>query len=210
MWRHAIGTDLSADACVYHEEDDSFYVGISRSRTEKMLYIHSGGWVGGWCIVGWVGGWVGARVGWACVSVHRNGRKKAVHPQRWEVTGGWVRGGLVSRWVGRNGWVGGWVRACPHGCVRACVCAPMGACVTAGFMLRPRGGGRCSGQHSYARASMRLRATVPAGGGGGGGGVRAPARRPPPRGGPPPGGALPSRATCGTCPPTTPPASGAW
>ncbi|PSC70317.1 Protease 2 [Micractinium conductrix] len=42
VWRHAIGTDPSADACVYHEEDDSFYVGISRSRTEKMLYIHSG------------------------------------------------------------------------------------------------------------------------------------------------------------------------
>lgn len=34
------------DECVYHEEDDSFYIGISRSRSERMLYIHAGRWQG--------------------------------------------------------------------------------------------------------------------------------------------------------------------
>ena len=42
MWRHVIGSDPSADACVYHEEDESFYIGISRSRSEQLLYIHAG------------------------------------------------------------------------------------------------------------------------------------------------------------------------
>ena len=42
VWRHVIGSDPSADACVYHEEDESFYIGISRSRSEQLLYIHAG------------------------------------------------------------------------------------------------------------------------------------------------------------------------
>ncbi|GAB4817223.1 hypothetical protein N2152v2_004269 [Parachlorella kessleri] len=42
VWRHVVGTDPSDDVCVYHETDDSFYLGIDRSRSEKMLYIHSG------------------------------------------------------------------------------------------------------------------------------------------------------------------------
>jgi oligopeptidase B len=42
VWRHEIGTDPSADECVYHEEDDAFYLGISLSRSQALLYIHSG------------------------------------------------------------------------------------------------------------------------------------------------------------------------
>lgn len=42
MWRHVIGTDPSQDVCVFHEEDDAFYVGLGASRSEKMLFIHSG------------------------------------------------------------------------------------------------------------------------------------------------------------------------
>jgi protease II len=43
-----LGTDPSVpDECVYHEADDAFYVGIGRSRSERVLYLHSGeeGWV---------------------------------------------------------------------------------------------------------------------------------------------------------------------
>lgn len=43
MWRHVIGSDPSDDVCVYCEDDESFYIGISRSRSERLLYIHSGG-----------------------------------------------------------------------------------------------------------------------------------------------------------------------
>lgn len=42
VWRHVIGTDPSADVCVYHEEDEAFYLGLSASRSRKFLYIHSG------------------------------------------------------------------------------------------------------------------------------------------------------------------------
>jgi oligopeptidase B len=43
VWRHVIGTDPSQDQCVYHEADESFYIGIGRSRTERLLYLHAGG-----------------------------------------------------------------------------------------------------------------------------------------------------------------------
>ncbi|KAI3426332.1 hypothetical protein D9Q98_008705 [Chlorella vulgaris] len=42
VWRHVIGTDPAADVCVFHEADDSFYLGIGRSRSERLLYIHAG------------------------------------------------------------------------------------------------------------------------------------------------------------------------
>ena len=42
MWRHVVGSDPSEDACVYHEIDDSFYIGLGRSRSERLLYIHAG------------------------------------------------------------------------------------------------------------------------------------------------------------------------
>ncbi len=41
VWRHILGSSV-ADELVYHEEDDAFYIGIDSSRSEKMLYIHSG------------------------------------------------------------------------------------------------------------------------------------------------------------------------
>ena len=37
-----VGSDPSEDVCVYHESDDSFYIGIGRSRSERLLYIHAG------------------------------------------------------------------------------------------------------------------------------------------------------------------------
>ena len=33
VWRHVIGSDPDDDALVYHEQDESFYVGISLSRS---------------------------------------------------------------------------------------------------------------------------------------------------------------------------------
>eukprot|EP00887_Chlorella_sp_A99_P007435 scaffold2.g7435.t1 len=42
VWRHSIGTDPSQDVLVYHEEDESFYIGLGRSRSEQLLYIHAG------------------------------------------------------------------------------------------------------------------------------------------------------------------------
>ena len=29
---------------MYHEADDSFYIGIGRSRSERLLFIHAGEW----------------------------------------------------------------------------------------------------------------------------------------------------------------------
>lgn len=41
VWRHVLD-DKTEDELVYHEEDEAFYIGIANSRSEKMLYIHSG------------------------------------------------------------------------------------------------------------------------------------------------------------------------
>lgn len=37
--RHTLGTDQAADALVYEEHDPSFYLGVSKSRSEKYLFI---------------------------------------------------------------------------------------------------------------------------------------------------------------------------
>ena len=37
--RHALGSDSSCDQIVYEEEDDSFYMGLSRTRSEKYICI---------------------------------------------------------------------------------------------------------------------------------------------------------------------------
>lgn len=42
VWRHAVGSDPAGDALVFHEEDESFYVGVGASRSERLLFIHSG------------------------------------------------------------------------------------------------------------------------------------------------------------------------
>ena len=39
MWRHRIGTDPEADELVYHEEDDAFYIALSRSRSHKLIFL---------------------------------------------------------------------------------------------------------------------------------------------------------------------------
>lgn len=76
MWRHAIGADPSTDVCVYHETDDSYYIGIGRSRTERLLYIHAGGWVGNGCLVGWVV-WL---AGWAALVSRPAGSSQRAAP----------------------------------------------------------------------------------------------------------------------------------
>ena len=42
MWRHQIGSDPTSDTCVFHEEDEGFYVGLGRSRDDRFLYISAG------------------------------------------------------------------------------------------------------------------------------------------------------------------------
>jgi len=39
VYRHRRGTDPSADTLVYEEKDDSFYMGIGRSKTDRFIYI---------------------------------------------------------------------------------------------------------------------------------------------------------------------------
>jgi len=42
VWRHEIGTDASADARVFHEPDERFWVGVGRTRSRKYLVIEAG------------------------------------------------------------------------------------------------------------------------------------------------------------------------
>lgn len=42
VWCHGIGSDPAGDACVFHEPDDSFYVGVGRSRDDRWLSISTG------------------------------------------------------------------------------------------------------------------------------------------------------------------------
>ena len=39
VWRHVIGDDSKNDACVWHEEDEAFYVHVHRSRDDSTLLI---------------------------------------------------------------------------------------------------------------------------------------------------------------------------
>ena len=39
VYRHRRGTDPSADTLVYEEKDDSFYMGVARSKTDRFVYI---------------------------------------------------------------------------------------------------------------------------------------------------------------------------
>ena len=43
IFRHKIGSDPGQDEVAYHETDDQFYISISRSKSEKVLYISAGG-----------------------------------------------------------------------------------------------------------------------------------------------------------------------
>jgi len=42
VWRHRLGSDQSEDACVFHEEDDAFYVSVGRSRDGSLILVSSG------------------------------------------------------------------------------------------------------------------------------------------------------------------------
>ncbi|MGE4366066.1 S9 family peptidase [Thermomonas sp.] len=45
--KHVLGTDPTLDPVVYEEHDDSFYLGIDRSRDERYLLIHASSTVSG-------------------------------------------------------------------------------------------------------------------------------------------------------------------
>ncbi|WP_153809319.1 S9 family peptidase [Nocardia sp. SYP-A9097] len=42
VWRHRLGTERSADVRVFHEADESFWVGIDATRSERFLVIRTG------------------------------------------------------------------------------------------------------------------------------------------------------------------------
>ena len=42
VWRHRLGSDSSDDVCVFHEEDDAFYVSVGRTRDGGLILISSG------------------------------------------------------------------------------------------------------------------------------------------------------------------------
>ncbi|CAM9371202.1 unnamed protein product, partial [Chrysoparadoxa australica] len=43
LWRHQMGTPQSSDVCLYHEEDEMFWMGIGKSDSERFLAMHVGG-----------------------------------------------------------------------------------------------------------------------------------------------------------------------
>ncbi|KAL6778529.1 hypothetical protein ACKKBF_B15125 [Auxenochlorella protothecoides x Auxenochlorella symbiontica] len=42
VWRHRVGTPAALDACVFHEADEAFYVGVGRTRDDRHLLISAG------------------------------------------------------------------------------------------------------------------------------------------------------------------------
>ena len=42
LWRHRLGTPKSADELVYHEEDDAFFLDISRTKSRRFLLMRLG------------------------------------------------------------------------------------------------------------------------------------------------------------------------
>ncbi|MBK3515706.1 S9 family peptidase [Carboxylicivirga marina] len=39
IWRHKLGTEVSKDVMVYHEKDPSFYIGVSKTKSDKYIVI---------------------------------------------------------------------------------------------------------------------------------------------------------------------------
>ena len=39
LWRHSLGTDPAEDVCVVQEDDEQFFVGVGRSRTDRVLLV---------------------------------------------------------------------------------------------------------------------------------------------------------------------------
>lgn len=42
VWQHTLGTDQSTDVLVHHEQDDRFWVGVGRTRSDAFLVVASG------------------------------------------------------------------------------------------------------------------------------------------------------------------------
>ncbi|KAG2608721.1 protease 2 [Panicum virgatum] len=42
VWLHKLGSDQSSDACLYHEKDDTFSLGLQASESKKYLFVGSG------------------------------------------------------------------------------------------------------------------------------------------------------------------------
>ena len=42
VWRHILGTDPKLDVKVFEEEDEAYFVHVSKSRDRKLLYITCG------------------------------------------------------------------------------------------------------------------------------------------------------------------------
>ena len=42
VWKHTLGSDPEEDVLVFHEADDSFYIGLGESRSKEYLCISSG------------------------------------------------------------------------------------------------------------------------------------------------------------------------
>ena len=42
VWRHTVGAPPESDALVYEEKDEAFYVGLSKSRSRRAIFIDSG------------------------------------------------------------------------------------------------------------------------------------------------------------------------
>ncbi len=43
IMRHVLGTESQRDALVYHEQDNTNYIGVSKAKSGKFIYIHSEG-----------------------------------------------------------------------------------------------------------------------------------------------------------------------
>ncbi|XP_078151590.1 prolyl oligopeptidase family protein [Carex rostrata] len=41
VWLHKLGTDQSSDKCLYHEKDDKFSVGVTKSSSRQYLFVSS-------------------------------------------------------------------------------------------------------------------------------------------------------------------------
>ncbi|GJN39425.1 hypothetical protein PR202_gb28543 [Eleusine coracana subsp. coracana] len=42
VWLHKLGSDQSSDTCLYHEEDDTFSLGLQASESKQYLFVESG------------------------------------------------------------------------------------------------------------------------------------------------------------------------
>lgn len=42
VWRHTLGTDAANDALIYEEQDETYYLGLDRTKSRRYLIIHSG------------------------------------------------------------------------------------------------------------------------------------------------------------------------